>query len=435
MTDLPAARNARTRDASALLIGSLASGLLAYVFFATATRALGPADAAPVSVLWTYWSLSSAAFTFPLQHWVARTIAAHGDEARVRSALPRVAAVVAMASVVLGLLAWIVRSDLFGRDDVAFPLLVAGVTVGSGVMGISRGVLSGRRRFGAVAGELVAENGLRCLVAFGLAVAGVDEPLAYGLALLSGHGVVVCWPSSLMVRRGRSAAIKTDGRSAVAFLSGASSGQLLAQVVLTGSPVLLALRGGSAAEVTALFVGLALYRAPYTLGLGLVAPLTGMFTTYTVRGEHASLARALKLIVVGGVLGVVAATAIGSTFGPALIRLVFGADVRLPADTSTALAGGSAVAVANLVTTVLVLALGRAVVVAWAWAGGLVVALLVLLLLAGAPGSEVDHTAWSFVAAQTTAFVVLTATGHRLVTRPTRQAGATSDREREMREY
>jgi hypothetical protein len=67
----------RVRDTSALAAGSVASGVLAYVFFATTTRALGPESAAPVSVLWTYWSFSAATFTFPVQHWIARTVAAH----------------------------------------------------------------------------------------------------------------------------------------------------------------------------------------------------------------------------------------------------------------------------------------------------------------------------------------------------------------------
>ena len=55
------------RDTSALAVGSVVSGLLAYVFFAMVTRALGPEPAAPVSVLWAWWSFAGAALTFPLQ--------------------------------------------------------------------------------------------------------------------------------------------------------------------------------------------------------------------------------------------------------------------------------------------------------------------------------------------------------------------------------
>ena len=54
------------------------------------TRALGSAAAAPVSVLWAYWSFAGAALTFPLQHWIARSVVAHAGERSVRSALPGV---------------------------------------------------------------------------------------------------------------------------------------------------------------------------------------------------------------------------------------------------------------------------------------------------------------------------------------------------------
>ena len=66
----------RLRDTSALAFGSAVSGLLAYVFFALVTRALGSEAAAPVAVLWAYWSFAGAALTFPLQHWIARSVSA-----------------------------------------------------------------------------------------------------------------------------------------------------------------------------------------------------------------------------------------------------------------------------------------------------------------------------------------------------------------------
>ena len=70
----------RARGPTALAAGSLTSGVLAYVFFAISTRALGAEAAAPVSVLWTYWSFAAAALTFPLQHWITRSVAAHVGE-------------------------------------------------------------------------------------------------------------------------------------------------------------------------------------------------------------------------------------------------------------------------------------------------------------------------------------------------------------------
>ena len=80
----------KLRDTSALAVGSATSGLLAYVFFALVTRALGSEGAAPVSVLWAYWSFAGAALTFPIQHWIARSVVAHEGERSVRTAMPGV---------------------------------------------------------------------------------------------------------------------------------------------------------------------------------------------------------------------------------------------------------------------------------------------------------------------------------------------------------
>ena len=55
--------------------------------------------------------------------------------------------------------------------------------------------------------------------------------------------------------------------------------------------MLLAAVGGAPGEVTALFAGLALFRAPYTLALGLVSALTGRLTRLVVAGPARRAAR------------------------------------------------------------------------------------------------------------------------------------------------
>ncbi len=154
------------------------SGVLAYVFFALVTRALGAETAAPVAVLWAWWSFAAAAFTFPVQHWIARTAATAAGEAAVRRGLPRVAGLVAGVSVVAGAVAWLARDRLFGPDGTWFPLLVVAVGICSGALGLARGTLSGRHRFGAVGVGLVLENGLRCVVAAVLMGTGNEHPAA-----------------------------------------------------------------------------------------------------------------------------------------------------------------------------------------------------------------------------------------------------------------
>jgi O-antigen/teichoic acid export membrane protein len=57
-----------SRDSGVLAVGSAISGLLAYAFFALATRSLGAERAAPVSVLWSFWAVAAAVLTFAVQH-------------------------------------------------------------------------------------------------------------------------------------------------------------------------------------------------------------------------------------------------------------------------------------------------------------------------------------------------------------------------------
>ena len=359
----------RLRDTSALAAGSAISGLLAYVFFALATRHLGAADAAAVSVLWTYWSFAAAVLTFPLQHWIARTVAADRHEQAVRAAVPRIALLVVGIGLVSGVVSWLGRDLLFHRSDLWFPLLVAWVTVGSGFIGVVRGGLAARHRFTGNALVLVAENGSRVALGALLVVLGVQANTGFGAALAAGALVGLLFPSGYRFDR-RPAADSTQPRrvaSPFAFLGGAGGGQLVGQAILTGGPVVLALAGGTAAEVTALFAGLALFRAPYTVAIGLVSQITGRLTTLLSTGEFRALARVRAMVLGATALGALLAAGVGYWWGPGLVSLIFGETVVLSPNVSLVVAVGSAVALGNLVTTVTLLSQDRAHAVARAW--------------------------------------------------------------------
>ena len=384
------------RDSGVLAVGSVLNGLLAYVFFAIVTRALGAESAAPVSVLWAYWSFAAAALAFPLQHWAARSVTATGGDHAVRRSLPAVAAAVLTIGPVLGLAAWLARDSLFHRGDVWFPLLVAAATVGSALTGLVRGMLQARDRFGAVALALVLENLVRCVVSLGLAGAGVHDPVAYGWALVAGYVTALVWPWTLrMTLQG------DDHEPPLALLGGASGGQLLGQVVLTGGPVLLALAGGGPAEVTVLFAGLALFRAPYTLAIGMVAQLTVRFTTLVVERRRDALGRIRSRLVAATVVLSALAAPVGALAGPPILPLVFGEDVQMAGRLTAVLASASTLAIAGLVTTLLLIALGRT--------GGQVRAWL-LAVVPGAvyfalwPAPVLDRTCWAFLVVEAGAF-------------------------------
>ena len=359
-----------------LAAGSVVSGLLAYVLFALVTRGLGATAAAPVSVLWTLWAVAGAAFTFPLQHWITRCLVA-GREGDVRSSAGRVATVVAVVAVAVGVLVWVLRERLFGRDDAWFPVLVVLVVAGSAAVGVLRGGLAGRGRMAAVAGSLVAENAVRCLLVAVLLVAQVHDPVAHGLALVAGSLVAV-WPPAW-----RFGGPGSGDAGSLAFLGGAATGQLLAQGVLTGGAVLLALLGGSPAEVTALFATLALFRAPYMVVLGTLPHVTHTVTGLVVAGEVATLRSLARRLVVLGSATVALATVLGWAIGPALVRAVFGATVEVGAGQAAVVATGCALALVNVVLMVAALAHDRPARVAASWGLALLAGAVALPVLGG----------------------------------------------------
>lgn len=396
---------ARRRDTQALAAGSAISGILAYVFFVLVTRGLGASSAAPVSVLWTYWTFAGAALTFPLQHWIVRSVVAHQGERAVHDALPRIAAAVGTVALLSGGLAWLGRDSLFHRSDVWFPVLVVWVTLGSGFVGVVRGGLSARQRFSSVAWALIAENALRCLAAATLLLVGAHAPLSFGVCLAIGSLVGLCWPtSSRFSGKGSGGAQE----SPLAFLGGAAGGQLIGQAVLTGGPVLLALSGGSASDVTALFAAMALFRAPYTLALGLVSQLTGRLTALVVEREHSSLRRVRMTIFGTTAVLVVVAAATGAVVGPWLLPLVFGENVQVDRVPAVLVAIGSALALANLVTTISIMAQSRSHAIARAWSAAAVAGALTFTLLVVLDSTiALDRTCWTFLAAEAVAFAAL----------------------------
>ncbi len=151
------------------------------------TRALGPVAAAPVSVLWVWWGFAGAALTFPLQHWITRSVTVHEGERAVRQgAAAAWHSSWCWSALVAGLVSWLARDLLFRRADVAFPLLVVAVALGSGVLGVVRGTLTARRRFAALGAAWWPRTPCAASPPLALMVAGVEDPVAYGVCLVVG---------------------------------------------------------------------------------------------------------------------------------------------------------------------------------------------------------------------------------------------------------
>jgi hypothetical protein len=191
--------------------------------------------------------------------------------------------------------------------------------------------------------------------------------------------------------------------------------------VLTGGAVLLALLGGSPAEVTAMFAALALFRAPYMVVLGVLPQVTHHVTRLVVAGDVDVLRAQVRRIAGLGAVAVLVAAAAGATTGPALVQAVFGDTVVIGRGPAALVATGCALAVVNVVLMVGALALDRPGRVAGGW--GLAVVAGAVALLPSAYGAVV-RVALAFATAEVVATVLLAVVAHAALR--TGRSGGTS---------
>jgi len=383
-------------DSSVLALGSLVSGLAAYAFIAVGARSVGSEAFAAVTVLWTLWAMSAAVFTFPVQHWVIRTIEADGGEVGVRAALRTLGFATITVSVLLGLVSWLFRFNLFGDGGLAFPIMAAIVPIGTVFMGLNRGVLSARRQFRSTALAIAGENLIRATAAL-----AVKTAIGLGWALIGGFAIGLFWPSSYRLEKSGTSKFE---RSPLVFVGGVAGGSLVGQIVLTSGPLVLAIIGGLPGQITGLFSALALFRAPYMIAIGVTPRMTAWLTRtvldngqVAVRGlTHKAIFAALILLPIAGVLG--------ATIGPDVLKLVFGPGVILSAYTTALVAAGSAVAIFTLLVTLLMLAAARSGSISVAWALGAAGGTAVVL---SGIGSPVNTVAAAFLTAEIIALAAL----------------------------
>ena len=376
------------------MVGSIVNGLLAYVFVVIGTRTLGAEAFAPIAVLWGFWAFSGAALAFPIQHWVIRQIEVDGGPQGVAAALPRLSAAVLAVAGVEGLVAAAFGSRLFGSGSWIWPAAVAGLAVGTGVLGLVRGMLSGLGRFGPAAVVIGGENLVRVVAAVVASVFWASSA-GFGAALLTGPLVALGWPGVFRLLRDRSLA-----RPSIRLAGASAMGSVLSQSVLHGGPVALASLGGSPAIVTVVFSTMALFRAPYLIGVGLSLRTTGPVSRWVLDGDRRRVARFGLLIAVSGlVLAGVAALA-AWVIGPSLVAGVFGAESRPDAWVAAVVAAASSLALVGLWQFVTLIAAGREASLVASWLIGFSAFALAIALV---PGDPVTRVVWAFLTGEASA--------------------------------
>jgi O-antigen/teichoic acid export membrane protein len=391
--------SAGRRDAALLSIGSIASGLLAYAFNVLAARALGPEAFAAIGALWAGMFLIAVLLFRPLEQTVSRTVAdlvARGADAR--AAIRTTAWLgggVAVAACLACLAAWgPLTNGLFGGRPALTVALVAGLG-GYALSYFARGLAGGVRWFGGYGLVLLADGGIRLVVALPLLVWASTTLAAVAIAAAAVGGAL-----APLLSRDRGQLRRVDGGGASAPFALGTAARFAApaavmagceQFLLSGGPLIVLIRGGEGAAATAgvLFAAALLVRAPVFLFQGVAASLLANFTTYRAQGDHERMHKATITvalicagIAVAGALGALAA-------GPLAMDLLYGAGFEATRGDLALLSLGIGGFLAASTFSQALLAADEASAAAWRWALATAVFIVLELTLPGAAFARV----------------------------------------------
>lgn len=377
-----------------IVAGTFVAGVAAYAYQIAGGRVLGAEDFAPVSVLLTLHFIAFVVVLIPVEQLVIRavTLGTSRDLTVERAVRLVVAAAVA---IVLGV-SVLYRDRLFASSAVL--VIAAGATVLThAVFAVGRGRLAGATRYRSYGAASGAAGLVRVAIAFAILSLA---PSAGGLAAALVIGplvIVVWWP------RGSQPDTASMPGSASRFLTGVVLASGASQMLLLAGPVVAALVGASAVEVSVLFGTLTLFRAPLTFGYNLLARLLPPFTRMAEAGEDAELRRWGIRIGVAGGLAAGAAAAIGRWLGPGIVALSFGEEFRPEAAVAMLVAAGVAASAAALFTGEVLVARAETGRLAWAWFLGLAAAAMTVLIA----GDDPQGVATGFLIGEVVALVAL----------------------------
>lgn len=405
-------RRAVSRAAGVLPDGSgvvgiwvVVTGLTTYGFLAVAGRALGPDRYGGLSALWALGFLVGPGACLPLEQEVARALASRRARGLGGGPVVRRAAIgAAVLAAVLAGLALAAGPELVARlfDDDA--LLLVGLVlllVGYALEYLVRGVLAGNERFGAYGRLLGGEGGSRLVVAAVLAVVGVGTAGPYGIVLglapFAGVAIALVRRTGL-VPPGPPAPWRELSR-ALGWLLGAS---LLAQTLVNAGPILVQVLAptGDEDEAGRFLATLVVARIPVFLFQAVQAVLLPRLAGHEGTGAADRLGIETRRMVLA-VAGLCVVATLGAfTFGPAIVRIAWGADFALGQWDFALLAAASSVYLLALTLSQALIALREQARVTAGWLVGVVGLAIGVAVTVGLPRRvELGYLAGAVLAA------------------------------------
>jgi O-antigen/teichoic acid export membrane protein len=325
---------------------------------------------------------------------------------RVGAAAMRVAAVVAAAVMVFGLVVVLppVSARLFGPYPALAPVAAVGGVAFVAQFAV-RGFLVGQQRITRYCGMVVVEALVRLVLLAAVVAAGVADVLSLALAVAAGSLAWVGFarPAIRAVdrRRDREPWLRLAARMGVLVLSAG-----LTSCVITGYPALVTLlaAGGVDPAVGGLFAALTVARLPLLL-FGAVQAVA--VPTAVRLSQDAAGRRRLRVLLVGGTVAMLALGVLGAlaaaAAGPFLVALLFGPDYVVGPLTVAGLVWSSVMLAGVLLLAAVLVARQQVhrVLLVWALVCGISVA-----VLAWVPGGTVTRATLGLVVAPTVGLVL-----------------------------
>ena len=384
-----------------MLGGTVVSIVTVLLFQVVAGRSLGAEAFAPIGVVWTVSFMVYTVFMIPVEQFITRRLAlAHGNAAALAPNRVLLMSVIGVA-IAIGVGFVLATVDRLFAGITAFVVLALALLVTRALLAVGRGFLAGRRRFTAYGGTLAAE-GLVLLIAAAVVAAIHPTTLSFAAAMVLSPLVI------LLFRPFHTTTVTTpwiaDNEAPVAFLGFLILATGASQVVIAGGPVVVGLIGGGAAAVSSIFVTFTLFRGPITSAYNLVARVLPDFTALAARGRaHVLTVWAHRITWAGYVLAVLGFTA-AYLIGPAIIRVLYGAEFEPDAAVAGLAGAGVGAGLAVLFVAQIYVATGATRALAGRW--------LLALLIAGAavafgPGTAQARVALGFAVGELAALSAL----------------------------
>ncbi len=377
-----APRSAR-RGTPIMVAGALVGGVTAYLFHAWGGRELGPDAFAPIGVMWTVAFITVAVLYLPLEQWVTREVTQGRHPLSGRGLLWAVMGTAVLVAMVGA--GWTLSSltDQVGIHVGQMLVLI----LGYGCFWVGKGMLQGRGWYGRV-GLMLCAEGLVRLAVEGLVLWGGGGAVGLGWAMAAAPWVV--WGFVF----GRNRGLAREGAGGGMFVRRYVLGSAAAHLLVAGAPLAVTYLGGTAREVSLVFVVFVLFRAPLTLMYSLQGRLLPPLVRMVGRGEEEPLRRLAARLWWGSIGLAVPAAAVGYVAGPSVVRFLMGAEFLVPATTAALVASGTAMAAGVQLVAQTLVAGSRTGSLAAAWILGLATAVVVAWLGSWEPALSVAVGFW-----------------------------------------